>query len=108
MFEALKQREAEGNPIRVGLIGAGAMGIGIAWQVARTPGMELVFVADLKREALEKGVAAANGTAKEITDFDDVSRGPGEILVTDDANRLMTTDNGSRSCSAMIRTPPLS
>jgi predicted homoserine dehydrogenase-like protein len=94
MFEALKQREAEGNPIRVGLIGAGAMGIGIAWQVARTPGMELVFVADLKHEASEKAVAAANGSLKEVTDFGDASRAAGEVLVTDDANRLMTTDNG--------------
>ena len=43
MLDALKKREAAGNPIRVGLIGAGAMGRGIAWQVAHTPGMELVL-----------------------------------------------------------------
>ncbi|MEM7146174.1 MAG: homoserine dehydrogenase [Verrucomicrobiota bacterium] len=93
MFEALKQREAEGNPIRVGLIGAGAMGIGIAWQVARTPGMELIFIGDLKREASEKAVKAAGGIVKEVTDFHDASRREGEILVTDDANRLMMADN---------------
>ncbi|MEM9280307.1 MAG: homoserine dehydrogenase [Verrucomicrobiota bacterium] len=94
MFEALKQREANGSRIRVGLIGAGAMGIGIAWQIARTPGMELVFVADLKREALEQAVAASGGVMKEVTDFANTSRGAGEILVTDDATRLMTSENG--------------
>ncbi|MEZ5300088.1 MAG: homoserine dehydrogenase [Verrucomicrobiales bacterium] len=53
MLELLKQREAEGKPIRVGLIGAGAMGVGIAWQIARTPGMTLAFVGDIKRSALD-------------------------------------------------------
>ena len=40
---ALEQREREGNPIRVALVGAGFMGRGIALQiVTATPGMDLV------------------------------------------------------------------
>ena len=39
MLEELRKRDIEMRPIRVGLIGAGAMGIGIAWQVNRAPGM---------------------------------------------------------------------
>lgn len=52
MLKQLRQRE--GNPIRVGLVGAGAMGRGIAWQVSTTPGMVLGFIADLDLEAARK------------------------------------------------------
>jgi predicted homoserine dehydrogenase-like protein len=45
--EALARREAAGNPIRVGMIGAGFMGAAIAHQIlVRTPGMDLVAVAN--------------------------------------------------------------
>ena len=43
--QALKAREAEGNPIRVGLIGAGFMGQGLTNQIVNsTPGMRMVAV----------------------------------------------------------------
>lgn len=51
MLEELKQREREGRYIHVGLVGAGAMGLGIAWQVGKTPGMRLSFVADRSKDA---------------------------------------------------------
>lgn len=54
MLNELKKRQRSGDTIKVGLIGAGAMGIGIAWQIARTPGMELSFVADINPAAAEK------------------------------------------------------
>jgi len=53
MLEALKLRECSGQPIRVGLIGAGAMGLGIVHQIAKTPGMKLAFIADLNGVATE-------------------------------------------------------
>lgn len=44
---ALKKREAENNPIRVAMVGAGFMGRGIALQIfAATPGMELVAISN--------------------------------------------------------------
>lgn len=44
---ALRRREAERNPIRVGMIGAGFMARGIANQIANSvPGMELVAIAN--------------------------------------------------------------
>lgn len=57
MLKKLKNRID--NPIRVGLVGAGAMGKGIAWQVSHTPGMRLMFIGDLNIEA-------AKDTARQI------------------------------------------
>lgn len=70
MLNELKNRERNGAPIRVGLIGAGAMGLGIVWQIKRTPGMELAFVADLKQEALDKAVATYGQAIKTYNDAD--------------------------------------
>lgn len=55
MLNELKNREQEGRSIQVGLIGLGAMGLGIAYQVGRTPGMKLAFVADRNEAAAKKG-----------------------------------------------------
>jgi predicted homoserine dehydrogenase-like protein len=43
---ALEQREREGRPIRIALVGAGYMGRGIAFQMLRTRGMRLVAIAN--------------------------------------------------------------
>lgn len=55
MLQELKQREKDGNPIHVGLIGLGTMGKGIAYQIGLTPGMRLSFVADQDIKAAEEG-----------------------------------------------------
>src|SRR5690554_464897 len=45
--KALERRASEGRPIKVGMIGAGFMGSGIARQIVRyVPGMELVAIAN--------------------------------------------------------------
>ena len=42
---ALAEREREGNPVRVAMVGAGFMGRGIALQIEKaTPGMEFVAI----------------------------------------------------------------
>ena len=43
----LLQRQAEGRPLRIGLIGAGKFGSMYLAQVPRTPGIHLVGIADL-------------------------------------------------------------
>lgn len=43
----LRGREAEGRPLRVGVIGAGKFGAMYIAQVPRTPGVHLVAIADL-------------------------------------------------------------
>jgi predicted homoserine dehydrogenase-like protein len=47
LHKLLQKRVAEGNPIRVGLIGAGKFGSMFLSQVARSPGMHLLAIADL-------------------------------------------------------------
>jgi len=58
MLQDLRKREADGQPIRVALVGAGAMGIGTAWQIGRTPGMRLVAIVDLAEEQARKAAEA--------------------------------------------------
>jgi predicted homoserine dehydrogenase-like protein len=47
LFAKLKEREEQGSPLRVGLIGAGKFAAMYLAQVPRTPGVELVGIADL-------------------------------------------------------------
>jgi predicted homoserine dehydrogenase-like protein len=47
----LRQRAAEGRPIRIGLIGAGKFGSMYLAQIPRTPGVQLVAIADLSPAA---------------------------------------------------------
>ena len=78
--DKLETLERSGNPIRVGLVGAGQMGRGFIAQVAGIPGMEVVAVADIEparamtalREAGQEPVEGINGK-------------PGRPGVTDDA-----------------------
>ena len=58
MLDALRQRETAGQPIRIALVGAGSMGLGIAWQVGRTPGMRLVSIADVDLDASRRAAEA--------------------------------------------------
>ena len=57
---ALAEREREGRPIRVGMVGAGFMGRGIALQIeTATPGMQLVAIANRTIDKAEEAYAAA-------------------------------------------------
>lgn len=47
LFAKLQQRAAEGQPVRVGMIGAGKFGSMYLSQVPRTPGIHMVGIADL-------------------------------------------------------------
>ncbi|MCP4846949.1 MAG: homoserine dehydrogenase [Verrucomicrobiaceae bacterium] len=86
MLNELKQRELDKRPIRVGLIGAGAMGIGIAWQVNRTPGMQLVFVADIDVSAARQAALSTGLRAQENIEGLDLSvlHENGEVIITGD------------------------
>jgi predicted homoserine dehydrogenase-like protein len=82
---ALAEREAEGRPVRVALVGAGFMGRGIALQiVTATPGMELVAICNRTVDKAREAYAGAG--VEEVVAVDspaelDAARVP---AVTDD------------------------
>jgi predicted homoserine dehydrogenase-like protein len=94
---ALRAREAEGRPIRVGLVGAGFMARGLANQIVHsTPGMRLVAIYN---RHVEKAVAA--WTYVDEASAPIVAKSQGEIedairtqtaVVTDDAFLLVHSD----------------
>lgn len=100
MLDELRRLQAEGDVIRVGLIGAGAMGVGIAWQVARTPGMELAFVADLRLDAAAEAVAAAGAYARTLGEQTARAGGDPSVLITDDALRVLR--DGLVECDVLV------
>ena len=53
-LDNLMGMRATREPIRVGLVGAGCMGVGIAIQVNATPGLLLVWIADQNLEAAHR------------------------------------------------------
>jgi predicted homoserine dehydrogenase-like protein len=89
---ALQQRLAEGRPVRVGMVGAGYMGRGIAMQILTAmPGMRLVAIANRTAEKAaavyrEFGVTQVRrvGSAAEL----DAAIAANEFAVTDDPTAL--------------------
>ena len=57
LFAKLQDREAQGKPLRVGLIGAGKFAAMYLAQVPRTPGVHLVAIADLAPDNAKKNLA---------------------------------------------------
>ena len=95
--QALQRRQAENNPVRVGMIGAGFMGRGIALQIHQyIQGMELVAIAN---RHLDGAVRAFQGagvektmTAETSADIESaISRGG--YAVTEDALALCRAGN---------------
>jgi len=92
LFQRLRAREAEGRPIRVGLIGAGKFGSMYLSQVCRTPGMHLAALADLSPARAEAALArvgwpADRGRARSL---DEAIR-DGSIFITDDAAGMIAS-----------------
>ena len=96
---ALRRREAEGRPIRVGMIGAGFMARGIANQIVNSvPGMRLVAIANrtignAERAFVEAGVAPVR--VERLADLEDAVAA-GRASVTADPDLL--TDAESIDC----------
>ena len=89
---ALKARAEAGKPVKVGMIGAGFMGRGIANQIANSvPGMELVAIFNrnldgAKRAYTEAGLETFQ-VVKTVADLE-ASIAEGKYAVTDDAMLL--------------------
>ena len=93
---ALEQREREGNPLRVAMVGAGYMGRGIAFQMlTATRGMRLVAIANRTplqalRAYRDAGVDAVRtiGSASEL----DESIEAGQYAITENAAALCESE----------------
>jgi predicted homoserine dehydrogenase-like protein len=89
---ALQARAEAGNPVRVGMIGSGFMGRGIANQIANSvPGMELVAIfsrdiAAAKRAYSEAGIEAVREVST-VAELEESIR-QGKYAITDDAMLL--------------------
>ncbi len=64
LYAKLQQRAAAGRPVRVGLIGAGKFGSMYLAQVPRTPGMQVVAIADLSPAAARSNLARVGWPAQ--------------------------------------------
>ncbi len=89
----LREREALERPLRVGLIGAGKFGTMFLSQVARTPGMHLLAVADLDPQRARLSLAGTGWPevrygARSATE----ALAHGTTWVTDDAEALIDAD----------------
>jgi len=77
LHRLLKEREARGRPLRVGLIGAGKFGSMYLSQVRHTPGVRITAIADLSpvraKEALQR-VGWADAAIGSVRFFDDSAR----------------------------------
>ena len=64
LHQKLQQRAAERRPIRVGLIGAGKFGSMYLAQLPRTPGVQLVGIADLSPDGARANLARVGWPAE--------------------------------------------
>ena len=85
---ALQKREQEGNPIKVGMVGAGYMGRGIALQIIRhVKGMRLVVISN--RTISDARIAYQQAGVENIKMVENVS----QLETAISKNQYAITDN---------------
>jgi predicted homoserine dehydrogenase-like protein len=94
--KALERRQSEGNPIRVGMIGAGFMGRGVALQIVNVvPGMELVAISNRNLDGARRAYREAGVddflTVETIEQLNQAIH-EGKPAVTEDALLLARAD----------------
>lgn len=78
LYGKLLEREQNGAPIKVGVIGAGQMGFGMVSQISTIPGMIVAGISDINLDAAKRAAEAYNASAdKKVniltsTDFKEV------------------------------------
>ena len=92
LHRMLLERQAEGRPLRVGLIGAGKFGSMYLAQALRTPGVHLVGVADLSVPRARKALRLVGWPAARIAakSFDEAAR-KGSTHLCEDAQALIAS-----------------
>ena len=87
----LRARADANNPVRVGLIGAGKFGTMYLSQAARTPGVQIMAIADLDPERARVACARVGGLDPSAATFED-ARKSGNTHLTDDSMALVAAD----------------
>ena len=90
LYAKLQKRQAEGKPVRIGLIGAGKFGSMYLAQVPRTPGVHLVGIADLSPANARANLARVGWKPEQsaASSFDDAIA-KGNTFVTDNWEALV-------------------
>ena len=90
LYRLLQERVAAGNPVRVGLIGAGKFGSMYLSQIPRTPGIHLLGIADLNPERAEQSLRRVGWTEEQFSaDNFKQAFASGTTFITDDAMALI-------------------
>ncbi|NMC55337.1 MAG: NAD(P)-dependent oxidoreductase [Chloroflexi bacterium] len=86
--EELRERHAAGNPVRIGLIGAGQMGTDVVAEVSMMLGLEVVVTADLDldraRKAFEIGRVKAEVVVAQTAEEADAAVLAGKVVAAAD------------------------
>jgi len=93
----LQQREADDNPIRIGIIGAGKFGTMFLAQARITPGMQLVGIAELDLEKARQACIRTGWPQEALTIGNStaaINEGARrkKVVFTEDANQLIASD----------------
>ena len=69
LYGKLLEREKNGAPIKVGVIGAGQMGFGMISQISTIPGMIVAGISDINLDAANRAAEAYNASAVKKVDI---------------------------------------
>lgn len=89
LYGKLLEREQNGAPIKVGVIGAGQMGYGMVSQISTIPGMIVAGISDINLDAAKRAADAYNtSTAEKVniltsTDFKEIVHSPNVEVIVD-------------------------
>ncbi|MDA9461441.1 Sorbitol-6-phosphate 2-dehydrogenase [Enterococcus mundtii 3F] len=83
LYGKLLQREKDGAPIKVGVIGAGQMGFGMVSQISTIPGMIVGGISDINLDAAKRAADAYNASADQKIN----------ILTSTDFKEIVNSDN---------------
>lgn len=86
LISKLRKRAAEGNPLKVGIVGCGQMGSGLAHAMQSVEGMTVAAISDI---APERGIKT----------FEELGRKREDVVVTDDRG---TAEDAVRSGKAVV------
>lgn len=91
LYNKLQEREANGQPIRIGLIGAGKFGSMYLAQIPRTPGVHLVGIADLSPDTARSNLARVGWSPNQLeASSAEAAMRSGATWITDDWKALVS------------------